>query len=158
MKPTLETNIAFGQYFGKVQLHLEQFIEGDDLVTWKYEAHFEARPTQIDYLVANIEPGAEEEFSIQDSEGNLFEPPQAQTGNDGRLMYRFSSGEKSYKIQERERLHRSLKRTLDLGDDQDFEEVVIDKLPSPSPHSLTKISKPVTSDEDVARSTLYIYL
>ncbi|MCE7991198.1 MAG: hypothetical protein HEP71_04425 [Roseivirga sp.] len=158
---TLEPNLHFTDALGYVDLHLDSFVESENIVARTYQINFSSRQTQLNYFIANTGEENAKLMKIEDAGGEPFEGPEKESMANGATVFRFSSGERLYPLKEQGENYCVLKKTNpenNNNEDPDDEEVLIEKLPSASPSSITNIKQLSASHEDVACSSIYIYL
>ncbi|WP_456459297.1 hypothetical protein [Reichenbachiella sp.] len=151
--PDHQINLFEAESIGHVDLYLDEFLSEEKITPKTYTIRFEARNTQWNYYV--VSPDERSSYEINDPEGSLLDGPQSAQMPNGQKAFRFSSGDQLYPIQERYEKTFSLKKKDHREDD---EEVLIEKLPTASPSSITNIEKLNQAESKVAQSTMYIYL
>lgn len=157
---TLEPNLHFADALGYIDLHLDSFVESEEIVSRKYKINFSSRQTQLNYFIANTAEENARLMKIEDAGGEAFDGPEKESMANGTTVFKFSSGERLYPLKEQGDNHCILKKINpeNLNGSEEDEEVLIEKLPCASPSSITNIKQLSASHEDVACSSIYIYL
>lgn len=162
MLPTLQADILMSGTLGFIDIHLDEFLAEGQLASKDYTISFSARTTQWNYYLANTTEDHSREFLIQDSEGNTFSGPEKMQVSDGSVAFKYSSGSHYYPLREQPSHFCSLKKLAD-GQMEDNSQktnsdVVIEKLPAASPSSITSIENIDSGDQEIACSSIYVYL
>lgn len=162
MLPTLQADILMSGTLGFIDIHLDEFLSDGQLVSKDYTISFSARTTQWNYYLANTTEDHSRGFVIQDSEGNTFSGPERLQISDGSVAYKYSSGSHYYPLREQPLHFCSLKKLSDLQHQDEGQklnsDVLIEKLPAASPSSITSIENIDSGDQEIACSSIYVYL
>ncbi len=161
MIPLGKLGLAARTALGHVDLYLDQFISGEEIMPREYSISFTARSTRWHYYLMNISAREVSEMVIQDEDGYYFEGP-TETRINEKMAYLFTSGTHLYPLKERSQFTISLKmkQTQMVGDQSqsDVEEFVQEKLPLANARLLNEIEKLDTDEHAVACSAIYVYL
>jgi hypothetical protein len=154
MLPTLQADILMSGTLGYIDIHLDEFLD--------FVIAFEARTTQWNYYLANVNDEGTDDLLIQDSEGNIFSGPEKITISNGTTAYKYSSGQQYYPLKETPSHFCTLKKKVDALQEQpeiaDSSDILIEKLPAASPSSITSIENIESDQQEIACSSIYVYL
>lgn len=158
--PTLQADILMSGTLGFIDIHLEEFLVKGKLTAKDYNISFSARTTQWNYYLANATEDHSKELIIEDSEGNIFSGPERLEISDGSVAFKYSSGNHYYPLRERPSHFCSLRKSSELEDRNELQndDVLIEKLPAASPSSITSIENIDQGDQEIACSSIYVYL
>lgn len=161
MLATLQADILMSGTLGYIDIHLDEFLNNDTVDAKDYTIEFTARTTQWNYYLANIGDENTSELLIEDSDGNTFSGPEKITISDGTVAYKYSSGQQYYPLKERPSHFCSLKKKIEETAQVGIEssdDVLIEKLPVASPSSITSIENIESDEQEIACSSIYVYL
>ncbi|WP_305982788.1 hypothetical protein [Roseivirga thermotolerans] len=159
--PTLQADILMSGTLGFIDIHLDEFLVNNKLASKDYTIAFSARTTQWNYYLANTTEDHSQVYVIQDSEGNLFSGPEKLEISDGSVAYKYSSGSRYYPLREQPAHYCSLKKIGESqaeSNDALTNNIVIEKLPVASPSSITSIENIDAGNQEIACSSIYVYL